>query len=149
MIDFFIAFFKGEYQDFLRKTKNKHFASDKSTDQKFLLCLDNAEEIILNENSEFKQVLYDLFEYCPNLYIIVTSSKNIGPLPNDLPPTTQFLHSLKAELAVEIFLDNCGEHFDDDFDELYEFLLVDTNYPFHKFLADKNQTVESVANLTE
>ena len=54
MIDFFIAFFKGEYQTFLRKKKNKHFASDKSTDQKFLLCLDNAEEIILNENSEFK-----------------------------------------------------------------------------------------------
>ena len=49
----------------------------------FLLCLDNIEQLILNdENEEFACFLGELSDECQDLCILVTSTAMLGALPN-------------------------------------------------------------------
>ena len=55
------------------------------------MCLDNAEEIIINDIGEFKFFLSELYNYCPNLRIIVTSRMPIGLLEDSISPKYFFV----------------------------------------------------------
>ena len=55
MVDYFINFFKNNQEQKLKKQEK--CTQNKLSDSHFLLCLDNAEEIILNDREEFVQFL--------------------------------------------------------------------------------------------
>ena len=50
---------------------------------KFLLCLDEAEELISHSPNEFNAFLNRLLNECRTLTIIITSSRNVSSLVNE------------------------------------------------------------------
>ena len=114
--------------------------------QLFLLCLDNAEEVILNDNEEFASALAQLYDECPNLHVIVTSIRDIGRLPNEIDPKPCIVRQLRSQSAVELFLENTGYIENGDF---IQFLQTDVNYPFKKLCPSlKDKENFSVSDLT-
>ena len=66
----------------LKDNKNRN-VKDKP---KFIVCFDNVEELVENEGKKFRKFLADILVDCPNLTIIVTSSKALtGPHTGQLP----------------------------------------------------------------
>ena len=60
------------------------------------MCLDNADMVIEHDKDEFVNFLTQMYDECPNLNIIVTSSRGFDYcLPNDVILKPQLLHSLK------------------------------------------------------
>lgn len=64
------------------KVKKPDHKSVKSDKQLFLLCLDNVERVIKHDRDEFRKLLANFYDSCPNLKIILTSCRDIGQLPN-------------------------------------------------------------------
>ena len=98
LIEYLTSFFNNEQDEPLKKKKPRSVGSE--TKQLFLLCLDNAEEIILNDKDEFTKFLAYLYDNCPNIRIIVTSYRDIGRLPNGTNPLPFFLRQLRSQSAV-------------------------------------------------
>ena len=76
----------------------------------FLMCLDNANQLIEHDRSEFFYFLATLYDDCPNLRLIVTSDRwiDFGLLPNKVTIKPYLLRPLKDSQSVELFLDTCG-----------------------------------------
>ena len=108
----------------------------------WLLCLDNAEEIIENDNREFLTFLSELFDHCPAVNMIVTSIKDIGRLPNQINPKPFFLRQLRSHSAVELFLQQAP--FVDN-EKMIEFLQADETFPIKKFLPSLKDIDEPVS----
>ena len=73
--------------------------------EKFLLGLDNAEELMINrdEKQSFRQLLSTLQQSCSNLTIVISSSE--GKLPKGrFHQETIALPTLNREQAAELFL---------------------------------------------
>ena len=81
MIDYFKEFFNCKQQESLKKKKHEKNEESKSENM-FLLCLDNVDEIIKNDLDDFTYFLQELYDNCPSLRVLVTSRTDMGPLPN-------------------------------------------------------------------
>jgi len=93
--------------------------------RKFLLCIDNAEEIIEHDGKRFKQLVARIINECTNLSIIITSRKNLGPMDDCIQSSIHVLHALKPQYSVEFFL----EQTDIEAEEILELIKLDKNYP--------------------
>ena len=51
---------------------------------------------IEHDNEEFLDFLAKMYNECPNLYIIITSSRGIDCLPNGIHVKSQFLSALRT-----------------------------------------------------
>lgn len=70
----------------------------KGQNKKFLLCLDNAEDIIADKSEvkKFKVILTHLIEKCDNVNIILTSAKQLGRMQDGcMQPTNIIVPKLK------------------------------------------------------
>ena len=96
------------------KLKNKRVGG--YIKHKFLLCFDNAENLVSNKKDgvEFRKFLSQLYSFCPSLSIIVTSTKQLGGLPDNIHPDSQIIPRLKDKESVELFVENAGPITDDD-----------------------------------
>lgn len=128
MIDYIVSFFNCNSEKLLKKK----YSESNQKESMFLICLDNVEEIISNDKTEFTKYLGELYDNCNRVRIIVTSFRDIGRLPNEMNvPKVCFLRQLRSISAVKLFLQNSGQLSDE---EICEFLFEDENYPFKKFL---------------
>lgn len=68
-IDFFVDFFNHENNYAIKKVDRYQNIDFKKNDRtkKFLVCLDNAQDLIEAEPQEFKQLIKRLLNACPNL----------------------------------------------------------------------------------
>jgi hypothetical protein len=55
-----------------------HVHARKKDDQKLLVCLDNAEDLIASSRKELVQFLDKMMSEIPNLYVLITSRTQIG-----------------------------------------------------------------------
>ena len=129
MIDFLVSFFNMHHEYKTKKELNK--GASKNKDQLFLICLDNACQVIEHVKEEFLHFLAHLYDECKNLRVIVTSNRDIGALPNNYHPKPFLLKKLKDSKAVELFLDRCGPY---DRDEILDLIVEDKNFPYSKWL---------------
>ena len=103
-IDFMIEFFNSkDVQDKVKK--KKHMNIDREHN-KFLLCLDGAEDLINHNQSEFNEFLHRLLNECATLSIIITTSCSVNMLVSEhgFAPRIILLKPLKQEESVEQFL---------------------------------------------
>lgn len=145
--DYLKDFFNGNRKEPFVKKRHKSQRGDREL---FMLCLDNIEEMILNdEDGDFKTFLAELYDECSDLRILVTSILTLGTLPNEVVPEVQIVRSLKTASSAKLFFDRCG---DLDTDQLVEFIFEDKNYPYHKMLCLKDKGIHlpsDQADLTE
>ena len=126
-----IAFFKqSSPSSKLRIPENKHYSQH---DQKFILCLDNAEDLINENRDEFRGLIMRLVNSCENLTIIIISSRPIGVInePLNVLPETIFLDQLKPNQAVELFIDKSKEIY---VEEIIDLILVNPKDCISKLL---------------
>ena len=103
LVEFIIKFFKDPIKNFKGKLKKeKKQLEDGKLD--FLICFDNAEDLIENNQEQFQSLLQELTENCPTLKIVITSNKPLQPNSN-LKVHQSFISGLKSKRAVELFLD--------------------------------------------
>lgn len=77
MIDFIINFFNGSIsQNYIRQ---KHV--NKRANNLFLICLDNAGQVIEHADEEFIDLLQTMHDSCPKLRLIITTNRDFGQLP--------------------------------------------------------------------
>ena len=77
MVDFIARFFKNpliNFKGLLRKEKKL----DSSKETQFIICFDDAEELITKSQIKFYELVRDLTENCPNLKILITSNKPLS-----------------------------------------------------------------------
>ena len=119
----------------------------------FLLCLDNIEAMIQEEepdqdgNDAFAALLSDLVDNCPGLFILVTSTITLSELTNKLVPEVQYVRSLKNTSAAKLFYERCGTSVPFKEDEFAAWINNDKNYPYNKVLSEKE--VVKIANAVD
>ena len=89
MIEYIKTFFKGRQQEDLLKKKHH---STSAQDKRFILCLDNAEDAIEKDNSEFTKFLAELHDECDNLCVLITTNRVLGELANNHKAMTFIVH---------------------------------------------------------
>ena len=85
----------------------KHISSDSG--HKFLLLLDNIEEIISQDRQKFVTFIKEAFENCSNLSIVMCSYEMIGKISDSIIPTSIFIMELDQQNSVNLFMDNSEE----------------------------------------
>ena len=131
--EYIVDFFQQRNDDF--KLTNQS-AKNSTGKLNFVLCFDNVEELITNEGEKFRKFLAVILNDCPNLRIVVTSSKaltgpNTGVIPNGIQTEQQILKNLSAKNSVNLFTQHSGEIYADD---IYQLILEDENYPIEKLM---------------
>ena len=77
LIEYIVDFFQQSSDDLKLIDKRGRPSRDKSN---FIVCFDNVEELIEQEGDKFRKFLADILIDCPNLTVVVTSSKALtGP----------------------------------------------------------------------
>ena len=77
LCEFLVDFFQQRNEDLKLSNKTVRNSSGK---MKFVICFDNVEELITHEGEKLRRFLSQLLTDCPNLHIVVTSSKALtGP----------------------------------------------------------------------
>ena len=102
LIQFIKEFFRNPSLPKFQKQVKK---SNLSKDQKFLICLDNVEDLITHKSADFQKLLKDLTEECPRLKIILTSNRGLNTALNLVHPIVKYCHHIKISNSVELFLD--------------------------------------------
>lgn len=130
-VEFFIDFFNLA-TDFKLKTVEKHPDLNLSKNErykKFLVCLDNVEELIAAKNSELKLLLKKLLNSCPYLQIVITSRRHLAKLNDEcIDPDLMFVPPLKGTQAVKLFLFKAERHQTIDVDEIFDLIMMDPNF---------------------
>lgn len=87
------------------KLINKLTAGDQSSNKRFLLIVDNAEEITEHAPTQFRALIAQLLNECSFLNIVLTSRRPIGNIQDTHYSQIQLVHALKAQASVELFLE--------------------------------------------
>ena len=97
------------------------------------MCLDDAEDVIMDDREGFADFISECKDACENLRIIITSNKNVGSLRDNQVPNSIFLGSLRPKYAAQLFWKNLGSaSFTEQ--QYVDFLAQDKNYPYNKLL---------------
>lgn len=131
MEEYLIDFFNQRQPEQLAKQKSKMKNKQSKGKQLFLLCLDNANNLIKYDREELASFLASLYDNCPNLRIIVTADRSFGRLPNNVNVKPYLLRPLRENETVRLFLEHCG---DLDHEQLLQLILADKNYPYEKII---------------
>ena len=102
LLEMIIDFFNNNLPYPVKKDK----ARDKNH-QKYLLYLDNAEELVIQDWKMFRMWLSGILEECNQLSIVMTSKKGIRPeefTKLAVPPEVVYLKQLRSVPSVELFL---------------------------------------------
>ena len=100
IINFFNNYHKPEIADKFKRKKQA-----KKSGNEFLICFDNAEEIINREQNKFQLLLKKMLEYCPQLRLIITSNKPLNEMGNMIHPINQYVSELSTLQSVALFFE--------------------------------------------
>ena len=85
----------------------KNFKKDNPA--KFLLLLENVEDIISHDQGNFKKLLKDVYESCEHLSIIMCSYEWVGRVSDSIMPTIINILELDPVSSVKLFMECTGE----------------------------------------
>ena len=71
----------------------------------FVICFDNAEELISRSQYEFQRLMKILTESCPHLKIVITSNRPLDYKLNIVSFVSRFISGLRTNQAAELFLE--------------------------------------------
>ena len=140
MLDFFIDIFNHNSPYKFKtevKYKDRNLHANIKT-KKFLLCFDNAEDLIEVEKKEFKHFVLKLIHSCTNLQVIITSRKHLCQSTDNIDTYPMFIPALKGTKPVELFLNRVERHRHITTDEVVEIIKMDTNFDMETFLSSQN-----------
>ena len=103
----------------------------KENEKHVLLCIDNAEGLIDQDDYRVRALFSKLLSECDLISILLSLRKPIGPLDGSFKGYIQILDPLKPIAAAELFMEVIGKR-ELEIEEIYEFLTLDKTYPFHK-----------------
>ena len=110
---------------FLSKSRKKQ--------RKFLLCLDNIDELIGHE--DFSQLIERFHKNCEHLHMILTFGSRADTLPKPIQEgKTIILPPLMPQEMISILLEQCLDKIEAD--DIIELLKMDKNFPHHKVYLD-------------
>ena len=127
MTQFIIDFVNCENTEKLKKKKQRL----ESTNDIFVLVLDNLESVIHNQIEPLRKFLSQLDQECDCLKIIITTYRSIGCLDNQTFPPIKIVRKLSEIDSVSLFSAHAGTI---SYYEMLEFILADENFPYHEFL---------------
>ena len=104
---FLINFFNQTPQDYKLESAHKNMNKDKAL--KFLLMLENVEDIVSHDEENFKKFLKDVYEGCQNLSIIMCSYEWVGRVSDSIMPTIINILELDPVSSVKLFMECTGE----------------------------------------
>lgn len=134
-IDFFVDFFN-QNTSYVLKSCDRYNDRDlfkNETAKKFLVCLDNAEELIEYKQSEFKQLLKKLLNSCPYLQILITSRKHLLKIDDNIDTDPLFIPELKGNKPVELFLKRTEKLRQISIQEIIEIIKLDKEFDLPSF----------------
>jgi len=135
-INFIVNFFNLTTEFKLKKVE-KHLDRNlllNERSKKFLVCLDNAEDLIEVKREEFKTVLKRLLNSCPYLQIIITSRRHLLKLDDEcIDPDPLFIPQLKGTKPVELFLLKAEKHRSITTEEIVDLIQMDKGFNLEAF----------------
>ena len=102
MINFF-----NQTPDYKLEAGHKNIKKDNPL--KFLLMLENVEDIVSHDEDNFKRFLKDVYEGCQNLSIIMCSYEWVGRVSDSIMPTIINILELDPVSSVKLFMECTGE----------------------------------------
>ena len=93
----------GFFNDYLQLDEQRN------DNRKYIMCLDNCEDMIEKNQKKFQVILNKLIEECPNLTIVITSNKDLNEARMVCMPAICVVHSLSIEKMVKMFVDAVEE----------------------------------------
>ena len=108
-LDEIVAFFKqiGDTTRVSQQLKNKHI--NKETQIRFLLMIDNVEDLISNDGIELRDIIQTLILDCPKLTIMVNSYEPIVRSTDNLDRCIIYVLELDDVKSVKMFMEITGE----------------------------------------
>ena len=106
-----------------------------SKERKYIICLDNCEDLIEKSYKKLQLLLKRLSDECPNLSIILTSSLGIAETNFSKPPAIQYVGNFRTAEAVHLF-NELTAHAPKSLkpEDILDLILKDANYPIRKIL---------------
>lgn len=115
--------------------KNMSYSSTKKLG--FLICFDNAEELIEHCEYDFQLLLKELTDSCPLLKIVITSNKPLDQEFNLVQPMSRYFSSLKPMQATELFIEILRKNKKIvKGRDVFDLILAEKNYPIRKLRSD-------------
>ena len=141
LVNFIVKFFNNDLDYKFKKQKHKN-----QKEHRFLVCFDNAEELIIHRQSEFQEILAELYDQCPTLSIIITSNKHLyGIQGMPSPIFRQYLKNLRSKPSVELFMHEVQKAqaliYNND---IVDLIIEDENYPIKKILPEYDRIPDPV-----
>jgi hypothetical protein len=135
-INFFVEFFNNSTNFILKRTlrypSRNLFKNDAS--KRYLICFDNAEDLIDARRDEFRHLLKKLLSNCPHLQIIITSRKHLNKIDDALETDLLFIPELKGDKSVQLFLHKAEKHRLLTIEEVVDIIQMDREYDASSFL---------------
>ena len=110
-------------------TMIKLMKQNKVSDHPALLCIDNAEGLIENEEKKFKHFITKTLNLMPNMSIMITSRRPLGVFENcDFQERYFLVEPLKARDSVKLFKKISEDEIHAD--EVLELMQASPEYPY-------------------
>ena len=135
LLEFIKEFFNNPHHPKYTQKLKKHLGPRGKQQKRFLICFDNAEEIITAKEYDFQTLLKNLTEECPGLKIVITSNKGLNQMSNQVHPVVEYCQQFSRAQSVDLFIDTLeknGRHVSAD--EVFDLLLQDKHYPIKKLM---------------
>ena len=97
----------------------------KQQTNRFLLCLDNIEDLIKYKGQDVQEFIKKMNTDCSTLSVVMTSSRPLH-FQQDVPMKTQILGHLSKSVSAELFVEYAGVITEKD---VYELMLMDEHFP--------------------
>ena len=122
-------------------TKKKQYSKN---DHKFLVVFDNVEDLIEHDGDNFCNLLSKFVTQCERVSVVLVSVRPLGILYNSEHVKTQhiFLDHLKPRQAVELFIDQSKDIFED---ELLDLVLANPKNCIEKLLPGVKEITEPLS----
>lgn len=129
-ISFFVDFFNNKTNFVLKRTLHypgRNFHKTQAS-KKYLLCFDNAEDLIDTRKDEFRSMIKKLLSSCPYLQIIITSRQHIPKIEDSIETDLMFIPPLKGDKPVQLFLQKSAKNRQVTIEEVVEIIKMEKDY---------------------
>jgi hypothetical protein len=101
--------------------------------KKFLVCFDNAEDLIDAKKEEFRSLIKKLLNNCHHLQIIITSQKHLNKIDDSIENDLLFIPELKGSKPVELFLAKAERYRPIPIEEIVSLIQFDGTFDVAEF----------------
>lgn len=87
-------------------SKQKYFKKESAG--KILLYLESVDEVLLNDGSQFRDFLKEVYDNCSSVYVLISASELLYKIAN-MFPTIVLIPDLDIVTSVRLFLEQISE----------------------------------------